>query len=204
MHQCCPSPRGWRRPRPGRSEGLVDLAQDTTPLRHSSPSRLARERRRSANQLSPSVLVVLHPVTSGISKRVSRRISQSVCPFNNERFVQVTAERDYHPEWREAEDRPDLPEDLPGTESPSLVGLMRMTREEWDVWTRGSAIRRAGYAGLKRNVAVAIGNWLASVDKPPEEAVAALRDALEDEEPLVREHAAWALQRSPVSSPRRS
>jgi hypothetical protein len=32
------------------------------------------------------------------------------------------------------------------------------------------------------------------LDKPPEEAVAVLRGALEDEEPLVREHAAWALQ----------
>lgn len=30
-----------------------------------------------------------------------------------------------------------------------------MTREEWDLWTRGSAMRRAGYAGFERNVAVA-------------------------------------------------
>jgi epoxyqueuosine reductase len=72
---------------------------------------------------------------------------------------------------------------------------MRMTREEWDRWTRGSAIRRAGYAGLKRNVALALGNWLASVDEPADGAVAVLRDALEDEEPLVREHARWALER---------
>ncbi len=55
----------------------------------------------------------------------------------------------------------------------------------WDVWSRGSAIRRA----------VAIGNWLASVDEPPEEAVAVLREALENEEALVRDHAAWALER---------
>ena len=26
-----------------------------------------------------------------------------------------------------------------------MVELMRMSREEWDVWTRGSAMRRAGY-----------------------------------------------------------
>jgi epoxyqueuosine reductase len=71
---------------------------------------------------------------------------------------------------------------------------MRMTRGEWDLWTRGSAIRRAGYAGFKRNVAVALGNWLAAVDEPPEEAVAVLRDALEDESELVREHAARALK----------
>jgi HEAT repeat protein len=58
---------------------------------------------------------------------------------------------------------------------------------EWDEWTRGSAIRRAGYGGLKRNVAVALGNWGA------EEAVPVLVAALGDAEPLVRGHAAWAL-----------
>lgn len=107
--------------------------------------------------------------------------------------MQITAERDYRPDWREAEGRPDVPDDLAGTESPSLVALMRMSRDEWDMWTRGSAMRRAGYAGFKRNVAVAMGNWLASVDEPPEEAVAVLREALKDPEPLVREHAGWAL-----------
>ncbi|HEX9710293.1 MAG TPA: tRNA epoxyqueuosine(34) reductase QueG [Candidatus Thermoplasmatota archaeon] len=81
----------------------------------------------------------------------------------------------------------------PGTEAPSLVELMRMTREDWDAFSRGSAIRRAGYAGFKRNVAVAMGNWLAGMrGEPPEEAVAVLREALEDESDLVREHAAWA------------
>jgi epoxyqueuosine reductase len=78
-----------------------------------------------------------------------------------------------------------------------------MSYEEWDVWTRGSAIRRAGYAGFRRNVAVglgnwsvaevAAGNWLGDLDEPREDAVAVLREALEDESELVREHAAWAL-----------
>ena len=76
----------------------------------------------------------------------------------------------------------------------SLVELMRMTWEEWDLFTRGSAMRRAGYAGLKRNVAVALGNAYAS-GGAPEDVIAVLKDALADEEPLVREHAAWALAR---------
>ncbi len=109
--------------------------------------------------------------------------------------MQITKERDYRSDWRRAEYRPEVPSDLPGTESPSLVQLMRMTPAEWDLWTRGS-MRRAGYAGFKRNVAIAIGNWLSSVDEPPVEAVAVLRSALEDEEELVREHAEWALTRS--------
>jgi epoxyqueuosine reductase len=68
-----------------------------------------------------------------------------------------------------------------------------MTPAEWDAFSRGSAIRRAGYAGLKRNVAVALGNWGSN------EAVSALIEALADPEPLVRGHAAWALGR--IGSP---
>lgn len=62
-----------------------------------------------------------------------------------------------------------------------------MSPDEWDLWTRGSAIRRAGYAGFRRNVAVALGNW----GSP--EAVPVLAAALSDPEPLVRGHAVWAL-----------
>jgi epoxyqueuosine reductase len=64
---------------------------------------------------------------------------------------------------------------------------MRLTHEEWDEWTRGSAMRRCGHAGLKRNVAVALGNWGSA------EAVPLLSSALSDPHPLVRGHSAWAL-----------
>ena len=121
-------------------------------------------------------------------------ICQAVCPWNSPNLVQITGERDYRSDWWQAQDRPERPTDLPSTESPSLMALMRMTREEWDLWTRGSALRRAGYTGFKRNVAVAIGNWLATLDEPPDEAVGVLEAALEDKEALVREHADWALR----------
>jgi len=52
---------------------------------------------------------------------------------------------------------------------------------------RKSPIKRAGRVGLLRNVCVALGNW------GTEEAGVVLRRALEDPEPMVREHAAWAL-----------
>lgn len=132
-------------------------------------------------------------------------ICQEVCPWNSPKIVQITAERDYRPrvprlsgsELDRGAGTHTHPHTHTGptTDSPSLVELMRMTREEWDLWSRGSAIRRAGYAGFRRNVAVAMGNWFALVGQPPEDALAVLRDALEDEEPLVREHAAWALGR---------
>jgi epoxyqueuosine reductase len=50
-------------------------------------------------------------------------------------------------------------------------------------------VKRAKRRGLLRNVAVALGNW----GSP--EVVPALVAALDDEEPLVRGHAAWALGR---------
>ena len=53
----------------------------------------------------------------------------------------------------------------------------------------------AGGRGVARNVCVALGNWLAELDEPPEAAVAVLREPLGDESELVREHAAWTLAR---------
>ncbi|HEY0014873.1 MAG TPA: HEAT repeat domain-containing protein [Longimicrobium sp.] len=64
-----------------------------------------------------------------------------------------------------------------------------MTQEEFSARFKGSPIKRAKRRGLLRNVAVALGNW----GSPG--AVSALAVALNDEEPLVRGHAAWALGR---------
>jgi epoxyqueuosine reductase len=138
-----------------------------------------------------------------MQKRVNLPNSQEVCPWN-ERFAAEASEPGYAA--RGPGERPvgveALPgehgstETHPGTEAPSLVELMRMTRQDWDAFSRGSAIQRAGYEGFKRNVAVAMGNWLGGLElEPTEEAVAVLREALEDESELVREHAAWALSR---------
>ena len=49
---------------------------------------------------------------------------------------------------------------------------------------------RAGRAGLERDVCVALGNWLSHAPEALREAVAVRRDALEDPEALVRDHAA--------------
>ena len=50
-------------------------------------------------------------------------------------------------------------------------------------------MKRAKRRGLKRNAAVVVGNVGTQED------VEALTRALDDDEPLVREHAAWALGR---------
>ena len=85
---------------------------------------------------------------------------------------------------------------IPNTDGPALVDLMRMSEDEWDAYTRGSAMRRAGYAGLRRNVAIALGNWLDASDTPDPEAVGELVAALSDEDPVVAAAAAWALGRA--------
>jgi epoxyqueuosine reductase len=54
----------------------------------------------------------------------------------------------------------------------------------------GSALRRTGYEGWLRNVAVALGNAPAD-----ERVVAALAARADDPSPVVREHVQWALGR---------
>jgi epoxyqueuosine reductase QueG len=107
---------------------------------------------------------------------LSRHIKQEVCPWNSPKLVQLSGEEDYRARLSTSTSTStssgrvgrgsSATASLPGTEAPSLVELMRMSYEEWDIWTRGSAIRRAGYAGFKRNVAVAMGSRLASAEGP--------------------------------------
>ncbi|HEX8360293.1 MAG TPA: tRNA epoxyqueuosine(34) reductase QueG, partial [Longimicrobium sp.] len=100
-------------------------------------------------------------------------ICQEVCPWNS--FATQCAE----PAFLARE----------GLDGPSLIEWMGMTQEEFSRRFKGSAVKRTKRRGLLRNVAVALGNW----GSP--EAVPALAVALNDEEPLVRGHAAWALGR---------
>jgi len=101
-------------------------------------------------------------------------ICQEVCPWNV-RFGEASEEPAY--------------EAGPDTDGPALTELMGLTDEEFGERFSGSPIKRAKRRGLLRNVAVALGNWGAL------EAVPVLALAMEDEEPLVRGHAAWALGR---------
>ena len=73
--------------------------------------------------------------------------------------------------------------------APELISLMGLTEEEFRLRFRRSPIKRAKRRGFLRNVAVALGN---SGDR---RAIPALVGALDDLEPLVRGHSAWALGR---------
>ncbi|MBI4564642.1 MAG: tRNA epoxyqueuosine(34) reductase QueG [Planctomycetes bacterium] len=100
-------------------------------------------------------------------------LCQDVCPWN--KFAKVSPEAEFYPR--------------DGLLAPKLAEFLGMTREEFARRFRGSPIRRATRDGFLRNVCVALGN---SGDS---RAVPALARALEDEAPLVRRHAAWALGR---------
>jgi epoxyqueuosine reductase len=104
-------------------------------------------------------------------------ICQEVCPWN-EKFA--TALTDDSPFRARAA--------LDGKDARTLAReLLAMTQADFSTAFRGSPMKRAKLRGLKRNAAVALGNAGEAED------LDVLTRALADPEPLVREHAAWAL-----------
>ncbi len=98
---------------------------------------------------------------------------QVACPWN--RFAVHSTESDFVP--RE------------GLDSGDLLNLFSWSEEEFLKRTEGSAIRRTGYIGWLRNIAVALGNAPYSGD-----IVRALQESSQHPSELVREHVTWALE----------
>lgn len=69
-----------------------------------------------------------------------------------------------------------------------LAALLEMTSEEFSRVFRKSPVKRVKRRGFLRNVCVALGNTGAADDIP------ALERAARDPEPLIQEHAKWALE----------
>ncbi len=99
---------------------------------------------------------------------------QLVCPWN--RFAATSEGGDFSARH--------------GLDAPKLVDVFAWTEVEFLDRTRGSAIRRTGYEGWLRNVAVALGNAQTSP-----EVVSALKSRMDHPSAIVREHVAWALER---------
>ena len=79
---------------------------------------------------------------------------------------------------------------LAGKDARTLAReILAMDADGYRGAIRGSAMTRAKLRMLKRNAAVVLGNIGTAED------VDVLTRALDDAEPLVREHAAWALDR---------
>jgi epoxyqueuosine reductase len=99
---------------------------------------------------------------------------QLVCPWN--KFAQRTDEPDFRARNR--------------LDQASLAELFAWSEEEFLQRSEGSAIRRSGHARWLRNIAIALGN----APSTPE-VLRALESRRGIEDPVVREHVAWALAR---------
>ena len=105
-------------------------------------------------------------------------ICQDVCPYNH-KFARELSEPSFAA--RAA---------IAGKDASTLAReLLAMSQREFSAAFKTSPMKRAKLRGLKRNAAVVLGNV------GDASALPALDAALADEEPLVREHAAWALGR---------
>ena len=98
-------------------------------------------------------------------------ICQEVCPWN--RKAPAATEPGLRP-------RPEL-------ESVDPIELLGLTEEDFRRRFRGTALMRTKRRGLLRNAALVLGNV------GDERALPALRRALDDPEPIVREAATWAI-----------
>ena len=76
-----------------------------------------------------------------------------------------------------------------GLEDASLESLFKWSEEEWDEKTKGSAIRRTGYQGWLRNIAVALGN-----SKKERSTIDLLKSRKGENGSMVDEHIDWALE----------
>ncbi|SRR5579884_106147 len=100
-------------------------------------------------------------------------ICQDVCPWN--RKAPVTTNADF-----EADD---------SLIDPDLAELAQMSPEQFRQRFRGSPISRAKYSGFLRNVAIAMGN------SGLQEYIPELERLARSEDPIIAEHAVWALAR---------
>ena len=85
-----------------------------------------------------------------------------------------------------------------GLSGQQLVQLFSWDEASFLRLTEGSPIRRIGHERWLRNLAVALGNALRTVDSQTAAPLqAALHQRSADNSPLVREHVAWALAQAP-------
>lgn len=108
-------------------------------------------------------------------------LCQAVCPWNR-RYGRPTNLA--------------MPQLQPDVTAPKLLDLLALDETGFRQRFRRSPVRRAGRRGLLRNACVAVGNWGDPV------AIPALREALHDEDALVRGHAAWGLGQIPTAQSR--
>ena len=103
-------------------------------------------------------------------------ICQDVCPWNNKSGnAPPTSLAEFQPQER--------------LFHPDLHWLAQMDEETYRRTFRGSPVKRAKFAGLKRNVAIAMGN------SGNRNFITDLHGMADDPDPVISEHAAWAIRK---------
>ena len=103
-------------------------------------------------------------------------ICQDVCPWNRKPGnAPVSAAPEFQP--------------VEGFFHPDLRSLALMDEETYRRTFRGSPVKRAKFSGLRRNVAVAMGN------SGNREFLPLLEEMADGDDPVVAEHARWAIER---------
>ncbi len=135
------------------------------------PEAYVLDARRCISYLTIEVKGSIDPELRGLmGKQVfGCDICQDVCPWNRKRMVSGGASF----------------EPRPHNVAPSFEELATLTPQEFQERFQKNPIKRAKRRGLLRNVAVAIGN---AGSRPH---LALLETLMNDEDPIVREHAAW-------------
>ena len=108
-------------------------------------------------------------------------ICQDVCPWN------LTAPASLAPEWQPRR----------GLDAPRLADLWSMSDAELERVIAGTPMTRPRLQGLRRNIAVGVGNSrdpdaLSAIEQPP-------ADGTSQADPVVQEHVRWATERRKAS-----
>jgi epoxyqueuosine reductase len=101
-------------------------------------------------------------------------ICNDVCPF--QRFAPITREASFAPTHLDRA-------------APPLLDVLAMDDADFRRRFAGSPVERIGCERLVRNACIAAGNWGNTSAAP------ALERLAQDDSPLIRDHAAWALER---------
>jgi epoxyqueuosine reductase len=109
-------------------------------------------------------------------------ICQDVCPWNRRAPISMSPE--FTPR--------------PALVNPPLVSIAEMSPDDFRETFRGSPVKRAKHAGLRRNAAIAMGN---SGDL---QFTSQLQRLADDPDPTVAQHARWALQQLQRSNDERT
>ena len=99
-------------------------------------------------------------------------ICQQVCPWN--RFADQQVDASFAPQ--------------PGTAKPDLILSLALSPNDFNRQFKHSPIKRSKRRGYLRNISVALGNT------GDEKTIPALKKARTDSDPLIREHASWAIR----------